>query len=85
MKYMAKHVVYMCEKLQVVRINIGLMVSKVVKVSHFQKRSPYDFAWRRKKRAKNPAKMEKSMKNRVTLNCHGSLNIDARIFLKVSE
>jgi len=37
-----------------------------------------------KKGKKNPAFFEKSMKNRMSSNCYGSLNFDARIILKVS-
>ena len=40
---LTKHVVYNYEKLQVVRTNFELMVSKVLKVCHFQKRDTYDF------------------------------------------
>ena len=55
LKNIAKHIVYYWQKPQVVRTVIELMVSKVVKVSHFQTRSAYNFVGRRKKRPKNPA------------------------------
>ena len=60
------------------------MVSKLEKISNFKNRGPYDFLERRKKWPKNPAKLQKPVKNKVTSNGHSSMSFDARKKLKVS-
>ena len=51
LKNILQHDLYLCKKFQVDRIKFEIMVSKIVKISDFEKRGPDDFVGRMEKKA----------------------------------
>ena len=85
MKNILQHDLYLCKKFQVDRIKFGIMVSKIVKISDFEKRGSHDFVGRMEKRRLHAAKFEIHVKYGVTLDGHNSFSFDDRKNLKVSS